>query len=105
MASRDATLQMAANNVAERLMRKDAELKKRHDEIELELLQIDAERNLLGGTHERLLQFRPTLDGYVQCPQCWVRDGQRNALYSVPSRTGADTLRCDKCGIDLEVSY
>ena len=44
---------------------------------------------------------------HYQCPKCWVKDGVRSALRSVPGGEDYDVLRCndDRCGTEFVIPF
>ncbi len=55
----------------------------------------------------RALSYRPKVQRDYQCPKCWIKDGVRSALRSVPGTDEYDLLRCnyDACGAEYVIPF
>ncbi len=54
-----------------------------------------------------LRSYRPRLGRDLTCPRCWVKDGARSMLRSVPGTEEYDVLRCNSsaCGAEFIVPF
>lgn len=55
----------------------------------------------------RAMNYRPKIEHTLQCPRCWVRNGARMSLRSVPGTDEYDVLRCNdsKCGAEFIIPF
>lgn len=56
----------------------------------------------------RFASYRPQADATAYlCPRCWMRDGVRSSLRSVPGGDDHDLLRCndDRCGAEFVIPF
>ena len=52
---------------------------------------------------QRLLKYPMVIDGYFQCPSCWVQHEQRTTLRPIAD-VNEDILKCRSCGFSVSVS-
>jgi hypothetical protein len=52
---------------------------------------------------QRVANFDSCIDGVFQCPRCWVEDGRRLRIVTVPSKALGDlnTYHCFACNFEL----
>ena len=53
--------------------------------------------------HQRVRNFRPLINGNLQCPGCWIRNETERALTPISSQMKDDWFRCGVCGQTIEV--
>jgi hypothetical protein len=84
----DATREAQAR--AEHLKREilDAERRKGETESALRFAQ---------SAVDRVDRFDPEIGGDLQCPDCWINNGVRSKLVSIPSDSEIDWFRCETC--------
>lgn len=51
--------------------------------------------------------FSPCLNHKYQCPRCWIRDGIRSSLRSIPGTEEYDVLKCnsERCGAEFLIPF
>lgn len=79
-----------ANDILERALKRKPELQ----EIKMRQAQIEAQLESAHLCHQRARNFRPEIDGNLQCPGCWIRNEAEVALTPIPSDTKDDRFRC-----------
>jgi hypothetical protein len=84
------------------------DLQERHLQLQKELAEaetlkarIEASIEEVHAASARIFSFRPELDGFFQCPSCWVRDGERTDLTLIISDRDQDLFRCFRCGTEF----
>jgi hypothetical protein len=52
---------------------------------------------------QRVSSFDPHIDGAFQCPRCWIEDGRRLRIATVPSKAlaGLNTYHCFACNYEI----
>lgn len=83
--------------------RRELELEKKQQHVELELLQIKADREAASIAFQRGLKFGKALGREpMACPSCWVCYGRVASAHTVASDTAEDIFRCS-CGYETVI--
>jgi hypothetical protein len=86
----------ASQNKAERLKSQLHELQKQEAKIQREL-------ELAQSAAQRLVNFDPSINGHIQCPDCWMNRAQHVSMRNVPAEPGdhRDIFECRVCHFEL----
>jgi hypothetical protein len=101
---RDQILQ-AANEIAGRMQADLFDFDRQLSEAKKRVVKIEKECDAARGAPERLSSFPIQLGSDYLCPRCWIEEGRRSPLCSVPTNTGDDLLRCRLCQFELLISH
>jgi hypothetical protein len=69
--------------------------------LKTEEMDIEAKRRAAGLSSKRFANFEPEIDGYLQCPHCWIDNEARSRLNPIPGTAGEDIFRCDECHFQI----
>jgi hypothetical protein len=69
--------------------------------LKTEEMDIEAKRRAAGLSSKRFANFEPEIDGYLQCPHCWIDNEARSRLNPIPGTAGEDIFRCDECHFEI----
>lgn len=94
-----------AEDLVSRLDRKAAKLDAEYLEAEKRAANLKAERDAARLAPKRLADYTVKLGVNYQCPRCWIERETRSALSSIPSTTGDDRLRCDRCHYEIAIEW
>lgn len=104
MTIRDQILQ-AANEIVGCMQADLFDFDRQLSEAKKRVVKIKKECDAARGAPERLSNFPIQLGGDYLCPRCWIEEGRRSPLYSLPTNTGEDLLRCGLCKFELLISH
>ena len=96
-------LQQFAEQEANELKAAEARIEQEIRDIEEMIAALIARRNSARLSHQRLLNYTPTLGSDYQCPRCWVDHEVRSVLTPVLG-TDSEDFRCDVCGFHIGIS-
>jgi hypothetical protein len=94
-----------ADDIASALQNSQAALEQQILDLEKRLAELHAERNLARSAANRAANMEVFVNNHYECPRCWVMRGEHAKLRPVPSETGDDIFRCQKCREELRVPY
>ena len=86
-----------AKRIAEALQGDIANIKGELAEVEHEKINLEDKLHHANLAHNRFLSFQPTIDGKLQCPECWIRKGVHSNLSAVDSDRWEDRFLCRTC--------
>jgi hypothetical protein len=66
-------------------------------DIEKRKAEIEANLSAAKVAHGRAATFEPEIGGNLQCPRCWIYDGNKVSVRPVPGTDKQDFFRCNKC--------
>jgi len=76
----------------------------RREQLERELATLERQKSVIEpqleaarSATDRYATFEPEIDRNLQCPRCWICDGTRASLRSIPGSESEDVFRCNKC--------
>ena len=72
-------------------------------EIETSKREVEASLDAMRGALQRTGDFRARIDGFYQCPGCWIDRGTRRPLSDIPGTATHNFMRCDACSTDWAI--
>ena len=94
-------IKQIAIQLSNSLQMKDAELEREQAALELELGRVKTQRDLISGSFQRAMDFRPEIDGRLQCPDCFTKRGASSEVTPVPGGHREDRFKCSVCGFQF----
>ncbi len=96
-------LQQFAEQEANELKAAEARIEQEIRDIEEIIAELIARRDSGRLSHQRLLNYTPTLGSDYQCPRCWGQREVRSVLTPAPGADSED-VQCDVCGFHIAIS-
>ena len=96
-------LQVIALETANAIARRRQELSKKSLDLEVQLKELAAQIEIADRQIGRGPEYRPTRGGELQCPICWVREGELADLRPINSEEERDKFECGRCREEFEM--
>lgn len=74
-----------------------AELSDKVVGLEAQLAKIKDDLETAKGAPMRAAAYVPMIDGQLQCPECFVKNGRKSVVVQTAKTERADTYRCLTC--------
>jgi hypothetical protein len=92
-------LRKIANEIADRMQQRGAQLQHEIENLETVLARKKAELDTTDRVHDRLADFAIQVGSDYQCPACWIERETRSSLTPLGGGTRSEeSFRCRACG-------
>ena len=103
--SQNEQLKTEAKRIADEAQSRLPELKLQLADLKARETGIKTKIETAGLCRNRVAAFEGEIDGYKQCPDCWIHNEAKTRLSPMRSSDGMkDEMRCNTCGYEITLS-